>query len=137
MDGFSQILLEEYAPQLAPEAQRYLHLVRDNAQKMGQLIDDLLTFSRLSRQPLTRRLVAPAELVRQVLAELRPAEDGRHVEVAIGALPRCTADPSLLQQVYANLLANALKYTQPRAVAIIEVGCYLQGQEQVYFVKDN
>ncbi len=84
MDGFSRILLEEHAPQLTPKAQHYLHMVRDNAQQMGQLIDDLLTFSRLGRQPLKKRPVAPAELVHQALEELRDEQEGRRVEITIG-----------------------------------------------------
>jgi signal transduction histidine kinase len=71
VDGFSRILLEEYASQLVPAAQRYLQLVRRNVQQMGQLIDDLLTFSRLSRQPLRKQTIALADLVRQVLADLQ------------------------------------------------------------------
>jgi len=137
MDGFSRILLEEHAPQLADEAQRYLRLVRQNAQQMGQLIGDLLTFSRLSRRPLTKQPVAPAEIVRQVWEELRAEREGRQVEFALGELPQCLADPALLKQVYANLLANALKFTRQRAVAKIEVGCREEAGQEVYFVRDN
>jgi len=122
MDGFSRILLEEYTPQLAPEAQRYLQLARDNAQQMARLIDDLLTFSRLGRQPLRKQLVAPADLVRQALEDLRGEQEGRRVEISIGDLPACEADPALLKQVFANLLSNALKFTRKREVARIEVG---------------
>ncbi len=112
MDGFSRILLEEYAPQLPPEAQRYLGLVRSNAQQMGHLIEDLLAFSRLSRLPLNKQSVEPDEVVRQVIAELRAEQDGRKVEVTIGDLPTCQADPALLKQVWVNLLANAFKFTR-------------------------
>lgn len=111
----------------------YLELVSDNAVKMGRLIDDLLTFSRLSRHPLTKQTVRPTELVRQVLDDLRELHEGRHVEVAVGSLPECQADPVLLKQVLVNLLSNALKYSRERAVALIEIG-YGDG---VYFVKDN
>lgn len=149
IDGFSRILLEEYAPQLVPEAQRYLRLVRGNAKQMGYLIDDLLTFSRLSRQPLQKQLVAPADLVRECLEDLRAEREGRRVEITIGdasaalrqgskqALPACEADPSLLKQVWINLLSNALKFTRHREVAVIEIGCREEDDEDVYFVKDN
>ena len=137
MDGFSRLLLEDYAPQLSLDAHRYLQKVRDNAQQMGQLIDDLLAFSRLSRQPLKTQPVAPAELARQALADLRSEQEKRHVDIAIGELPVCQADPALLRQVFVNLLANALKFTRRREVACIEVGCQYTAGQCVYFVKDN
>jgi signal transduction histidine kinase len=135
--GFSRILLEEHAPHLADEARRYLHLVRDNAQHMGELIDDLLTFARLSRQPLKRQRVVCADLVRQVLGELNGEHAGRRVDITVGDLPLCQADPTLLKQVLVNLCANALKFTRQREVAVIEIGCREAGGERVYFVKDN
>ena len=137
INGFSRILLEEHAPQLSDEAQRYLHLVRDNAQYLGQLVDDLLTFSRLSRQPLKLQRVACADLVHQVLEALGGEQAGRRVAIAIGELPVCQADPSLLKQVFVNLLANALKFTRQREVAVITIGCREDGGECVYFVQDN
>jgi light-regulated signal transduction histidine kinase (bacteriophytochrome) len=137
INGFSRILLEEHAPQLSDEAQRYLHLVRDNAQYLGQLVDDLLTFSRLSRQPLKLQRVACADLVHQVLEALGGEQAGRRVDIAIGELPVCQADPSLLKQVFVNLLANALKFTRQREVAVITIGCREDGGERVYFVQDN
>ena len=137
MDGFSRILLEDYAPELPLEAQRYLGLVRDNAQQMGSLIDHLLTFSRLGRQSLKKQLIAPTPLIDQVIAELGALQAGRPVEITIGDLPACQADPALLKQVFANLLGNALKFTQTREVAMIEVGCMERDGEHVYFVRDN
>ncbi len=137
INGFSRILLEEHAPQLAPEAQRHLHRVRDNAQHMGQLIDDLLAFSRLGRQALKKRPVVPADLVRQALEDLRDEQEGRRVQVSIGDLPSCQADPALLKRIFVNLLSNALKFTRGREVARIEVGCQYQDNQPVYFIKDN
>jgi len=124
MDGFSRVLLEKYAALLPPEAQRYQRMVRDNAQQMGRLIDDLLTFSRLSRQPLKIQSVSPTNLVQQALQDLRQEQDGRRVETTIGDLPLCPADPALLKQVWINLIANALKYTRTREVAKIEIGSW-------------
>jgi PAS domain S-box-containing protein len=137
IDGFSRILLEDWAPQLSPEAARYLRIVRENAQHMGRLIDDLLAFSRLGRQPLAKQSIAPAELVRQALESLRHEQQGRQVEISVGELPICQGDPTLLRQVWINLLSNAFKFTQGRAPARIEVGCVKQDGEQVYFVRDN
>jgi signal transduction histidine kinase len=137
INGFARILLEEHAPHMTDAAREYLDLVRDNAQQMGQLIDDLLAFSRLSRLPLSKQLVAPADLVQQARSDLRPMQEGRRVNFTLGALPLCQADPALLKQVFVNLLANALKFTGRREVAVIEVGCREVQGEHVYFVKDN
>jgi light-regulated signal transduction histidine kinase (bacteriophytochrome) len=104
---------------------------------MGQLIDDLLAFSRLSRQPLRTQQVAPTDLVHQVLEGLRGEQDGRQVAITVGELPHCQADPTLLAQVFVNLLANALKFTRQRDVAHIEIGCRQVNGEQIYFVKDD
>lgn len=122
IDGFSKAVLEDYGAQLPPEAQRHLQFVREGAQQMGALIDDLLTFSRLSRQPLDRRTLDTARLVNQSLDELRPQQQGRQIELRMVELPPCRGDPSLLKQVWINLLSNALKYSSKRETAIIEVG---------------
>lgn len=123
IDGFSRILVEEYAPQLSPEARRYLETVRENTKKMGRLIDDLLTFSRLSRQALNGQPVSPADLARETLEGLRAGQEDRYVEITIGNLPTCQGDPALLKQVFINLLSNALKFTRDREIAVIEIGC--------------
>lgn len=137
MDGLSKILFEEFAPQMSKEVQRYLQMVRDNAQQMDQLVNDLLHFSRLGRQPLTRQAVAPADLVRQVLRDLRSEQEGRKVEITIEDLPVCQADQSMLKQVFVNLLSNALKFTRHREVGVITIGCRTEGSKNIYFVKDN
>lgn len=139
VDGFSRILLEEYAPQLPEQAQHYLAVTRKNAVQMGELIDDLLAFSRLSRQPLRKQPIAPGDLVRQVLDELRADQEGRQVEITVGDLPLCEGDPGLLKQVLVNLLSNGFKYTRKREVARIEVGALTPdgGKRPVYYVRDN
>jgi PAS domain S-box-containing protein len=137
MSGFARIFLENYAPQLDPKAAHYLRRVHDNARQMGQLVDDLLAFSRLTRQPLQVQRILPADLVREVLADLSAEQQGRSIELEIAELPACQADRSLLKQVFANLLSNALKYTRGRSPSRIEVGTFRSGGEQVYFVRDN
>lgn len=137
MDGFSRILVEDYGPQLPDEAQHYIQVVRDNAKGMGELVDDLLAFSRLGRQPVHKRAIDPRPIVDEVLHELRAEQEGRAVEIEIAELPECQADRALLKQVFANLLANALKYTRKRDPARIEVGSEQRDREVVYFVRDN
>jgi signal transduction histidine kinase len=137
MAGFARILMEDYAEQLPEDAVRSLKRIQDNAQKMGTLIDDLLAFSRLSRQALTKQPINPGGLVRQTLEELRGDQDGRSLDIVIEEMPQFHGDPALFKQVYVNLLANALKFTRKRDPGRIAIGCQNLDGEDVYFVKDN
>jgi two-component system sensor kinase len=140
VDGFSRIVLEDYAELLPEKGVRALGIIRDGAAQMGQLIDDLLRFSRLGRQALRPRLVKPAAIVADVRDELRGETEGREIDWIVGELPPCWADQALVKQVFANLLSNALKYTRGRTPARIEIGAEPRergSNEQVYFVKDN
>ncbi|MFT3954988.1 MAG: ATP-binding protein [Piscinibacter sp.] len=137
LDGFSQALIEDHGATLSPEGQRYLGIIRDTAQKMGVLIDDLLEFSRLGRQSLTRRPVDVAQLARHAYDSLAAQCGDRRIELNVGELPACEADPALLRQVWVNLLGNAVKYTRQREVATIDVGHELRDGIVEYFVRDN
>jgi len=137
VNGFAQMLVEDYAPQLPEEVQRRLQVIRDRAVHMSKLIDGLLTLSRVGRQTLERVRVDPVEVVRQVLEELGPERENRQVEVRIGALPPCRGDPTLLAQVFLNLLSNALKYTRRREAAEVEVASLESGGACVYYIRDN
>jgi signal transduction histidine kinase len=150
VDGFSRIVLEEYAQALPSEARRYLEIARSSAVKMGDLIDGLLTFSRLGRQPVRKQPVSPADLVHEVINDLRPEWQDRRVNITVADLPPCEADALLLKQVFVNLLSNALKYTRQREEAVIVVGAgdgadlncagsdpFARLHRIVYFVRDN
>ena len=137
VDGFSRIVLNKYAPELPGKAQYYLARIRGNVQKMDALINDLLNFSRLSRQPLRKQTVAVTPLVRQTLDELLSQRSEQRVDARIDTVPAAQADPGLLKQVFANLLSNALKYTRNREVASIKVGAHQADGQTIYFVKDN
>jgi PAS domain S-box-containing protein len=137
MDGFSRAVLEDYGSQLPADGQRYLQVIRTSAQRMGNLIDDLLSFSRLSRAALSKRTVDTTMLVKSVLEELHNQREGRQIDLRIADLPKCEGDPALLKQVWVNLLSNAIKYTQKRACAVIEIGCDTSGKTSTYFVRDN
>ncbi len=137
VDGFARMVLEDYADKLDDEGRRHLRVIRDGAQKMGRLIDDLLSFSRLGRREMALANIDMTALARDVAEELRRQESGRAIEIAIAPLPSAHGDPAMFRQVWANLLANAIKFTRPRAPAHIEVGGQADGDENVYSVKDN
>lgn len=137
MDGFSRAVLEDYGPQLPEEGRRYLNIIRSNTQKMGALIDDLLTFSRLSRAPMSKQRIDTATLVQAALNELSAQIEGRQIDLRIEPLPKCEGDPALLKQVWVNLLSNACKYSRKREQAVIEIGCRSEDGVNAYFVRDN
>jgi signal transduction histidine kinase len=137
IDGFSRIVIEDDDGALTDSQRRYLGLVRDNTQVMGTLIDDLLSFSRLANQPLSRSTVDTAELVKEVEGELAAGQNGRTIEFANADLPAVEADPALLRQVFANLLGNAVKYTRQRERPQITVGGERRDGELVFMVRDN
>jgi PAS domain S-box-containing protein len=137
MTGFSRILVEEHGPALPAKAREYIELIQRSATHMGQLIDHLLAFSRLQRQPLQRVEHDLAEIVTDAWDRLASERNGRQAELRLGELPRCQADPRLLEHVLANLLENALKFTRTRPVAIIEVGTCDHDGASAYYVRDN
>jgi signal transduction histidine kinase len=139
IQGFSRILLEDYKTQLDPEAQRLLGVIDQNTRRMGQLIDDLLAFSRLGRTELTTGPVDMKELAQIVADEVQRGDTGRQepLEIRIDALPPARGDRGLLHQVMSNLLQNAAKFTRDRPSARIEVGSRPNGDQTVYYVKDN
>lgn len=139
VNGFTSILFEEYHDSLPAEASRYLNRIRDSGEHMGHLVDDLLAFSRLGRQAVRTQRVSIKTLVDRALEQLSEARDGRQVEIVIGKLPDVECDPILMEQVFVNLLGNALKYSRHREHARIEVGVLdsKDGEGPVYFVRDN
>jgi signal transduction histidine kinase/CheY-like chemotaxis protein len=137
IDGFSHILLEDYAGKLDEEGKRLLRVVRENAVHMGQLIDDILAVSRAGRTEVVRAKIDMEALTRAVIEEMAPAVAGRKVEFKVGALPPAYGDPTMIQRVLENLIDNAIKYTGPKPEAHIEIGATAGEKENVYFVRDN
>ena len=135
--GFARILLEDHGTELQPEAKRVLGVIDENTRRMGQLIDDLLSFSRLGRKELETARVDMVDLVRTVADEVRRHAGDRPLEITIGALPPARGDRDMLRQAITNLLDNAAKFTRRRAPGTIEVGHRADGAETVYYVKDN
>ena len=137
MDGFSQAVLEDFGEQLPGEGKRYLQIIRAGAQRMGALIDDLLTFSRLSRAPIDRQRLDMTKLVRDALDELGAKTGDPKVRIEVGPMPESMGDPALMKQVWLNLLSNALKYSRKREPSVIQIGCEPRQGRDVFFVKDN
>lgn len=137
VNGFSSILVRDHAAEMSLEAQRLLQNVTLAAQRMDQLIEDLLRFARLGRQPLSKQLVRVGHLVQEVLNELQKERVDRAVEIRVGNLPDVTADPPLLKQVFTNLLSNALKFTRKKERAIITIDCERHNGDNVFSVRDN
>lgn len=137
VDGFAQLLEEQHAGQLDPEGRRLLGVVRRSSRQMGQLIDDLLAFSRISRQAREHVHVAMHAMAGAVAAEACAAEPARTITVDMGELPEIDGDRSMLRQVWANLLSNAVKYTRGRSAALIRVTGDVRDGFARYAVSDN
>jgi signal transduction histidine kinase len=135
--GYSNVLTQDYGPQLGGEGRRYLGKLVDGAQRMGRLVDDLLNLSKIGRQELALEATPLELLVRQAVEELAPEGPGREIEWRIGDLFIAKCDPGLMRQVFVNLLSNAVKYSGKREHAVIEVGQVMQNGERVVFVRDN
>ncbi|MFN7949380.1 MAG: PAS domain S-box protein [Blastocatellia bacterium] len=135
--GFATLLLGE-AEALSENGRRQLSIIVDSARRMGNLIDDLLTFSRLGRAEMRRQTVPLGQLVAAAERELQPATTGREIIWTIHPLPDIEGDPSLLRQVFVNLISNALKYSRTRQPARIEIGTLPGSDHEVtVYVRDN
>jgi light-regulated signal transduction histidine kinase (bacteriophytochrome) len=137
IDGFTRILQEDYEPFLDAEGQRVCGVVRDGARRMGQLIDDLLNFSRLGRAQMQMALIDMEQLAASVFNELATSEDMERLAFQVGPLPPAQGDLTLMRQAWLNLLANAVKFSSKRERALVEVGGRQDGGENVYWVRDN
>ena len=138
IDGFSQVLLEDYGDQLPAEAQRYLRLVRESAQQMGRMIGDLLALSRVARTEVRRETVDLSALARTAHERIARAHPDRVVEISVADDLRADGDPGLLTLIFDNLLGNAWKFTSKRDSARIEVGSTTTTEgEQAFYVRDN
>jgi len=135
--GFSKILQSDFAAELPDEAKRYLSRIEKGAERMGQLIDDLLNFSRIGRRDIDRQPVQLRPLVENFVEELGDSTGGRRIEWQIGPLPTVQGDAALIKQVFANLLGNAVKFSRTRERARIEVGTQHSQQGTAIFVRDN
>lgn len=137
IDGFSAILTEEHTAELDGECNKLLGLVRNSAQKMARLIDDMLAFSRAGRRELELSGISMEKLAHEVIEELGHMAEGRKVRFEVGKLPPAVGDQSAVRQIFTNLLSNALKFTKPKEEAVIVIDGLESGDENIYSVRDN
>ena len=137
VNGYARMFKFKYGTGFDEEANRLIHNIVDNATKMGQLIDDLLTFSRLGRREMTSMNIPMHKIVSNLCRELKAEHGDRNITFDIRELPPVKADNIGIKQVWLNLISNAIKYSRLKENAIIEIGSFIKGDEIVYYVKDN
>jgi PAS domain S-box-containing protein len=137
IDGFTQILSEQYGSKLDDEGKRLTSVIRESTVQMGKLIDDILSFSRLGRQDVKKNRVVMSTLADEVYKEVRKASPERNIEFVMGSMPDIRADADMIRQVWTNLFTNAVKFTSKTEKARIEVGSTSDDASVTYYVKDN
>ena len=135
--GFSRIFIEDYGDKLDEEGQRKLNIIQNSAQDMGQLIYDLLAFSRMGCKAMSMSAINMGQLAEEVFERLRLNASGQAVRFNIQALPPACGDRNLIREVFVNLISNAIKFTKPLEVAVVELSGKTEGKEILYSVKDN
>lgn len=137
INGYTRILVEDYSSVLDEEGRRICRVITTETLRMGKLIDDLLSFSRLSRKEIQTTTIDMKALAYSVFAELTTEEQRQRMDLKIGRLPQAKADPALIHQVWMNLISNAIKFSSRRERAIIELGTRRSDDENIYYVRDN
>jgi two-component system sensor kinase len=135
--GLSRVLLEKYSNHLDAKGRQFLSIMHSSTQKMSQIIDDLLVFSHSERQRLEPSDIDIGELVKGVFEELKRIAPEQTLRFDIKALPTACGDQSMIRQVFVNLLSNAIKFTRPKKAGVIEIGCMVKKNQNIYYVKDN
>ncbi|MDB5808348.1 MAG: sensor hybrid histidine kinase [Betaproteobacteria bacterium] len=137
VDGYSQMLSEDYADKFDDEGRRLLGIIRASSQKMSALIDDLLAFSRLGRKPVTAAAVDMRALLAEIVSSVEPAAGQKKPLIEVAPMPDVNCDRALIAQVWMNLLTNAVKFTRDKPAPRIEVGVQHQADKFTFWVKDN
>jgi PAS domain S-box-containing protein len=137
VDGYTQILLEDHSVHLNEDAQTICRNIREGAQRMGQLIDDLLAFSRLGRAEMKVSPIDMHRLANSVFFELTTPKGRESIDFRLQPLPRAEGDPTMVRQIWMNLISNALKFSSKRERPTIEVGWQEGTQETIYSIRDN
>ncbi len=137
MNGYAEILLEDSELNLPTEASRYLRSIHTNSSLMGELIDDLLRFAQLNRLSINKKTIDLKKMLPQIVSEMRENFPQWQTKIIVEDLPSCEADATLLKQVFANLISNALKFTHTKPKAKITIGVLKNDEATVYYVKDE
>jgi PAS domain S-box-containing protein len=137
IDGFSHILLDDYTDKLDDEGKRLLNMVHDNTNRMGQLIDDILKFSRTGRMEINFSEIDMEQMAREVFEELKASVADSKVQLDIEQIPPARGDRAMMRQVFVNLLSNAIKFSRNNATPKIHVGATVKDNETIYYMKDN
>jgi len=137
INGLARMLLEKHLKYLDAKGQRFLSILHASTQKMLQLIDDLLTFSRSEHQEMRSSDIDMGALAKAVIEELKSMIPGQTLLLDVKPLPPARGDQSMIRQVFVNLLSNAIKFTRPKGSGLIEIGCKVEDIQNIYCVKDN
>jgi PAS domain S-box-containing protein len=137
INGLSCVLIERYSNHLDVKGQQFLSIMHSSTQKMLQLIDDLLTFSRSEHQQMEPSDIDIGKLAKGVFEELKSIIPEQTLLLDIKTLPPARGDQSMIRQVFINLLSNAIKFTRPKGAGVIEIGCIVKKNQNIYYVKDN
>jgi PAS domain S-box-containing protein len=137
IDGYARILEEDYASQLDVEGRRVISTITRNANRMGRLIDDMLTLSRLDRIETSPVHLNMKEVVDNIVSELLEFDRNKNLDIQISDLHSARADLDMIRQVWINFIGNAIKYSGKKPDVMIEIGSHAQAEEIVYYVKDN
>lgn len=137
IDGFSKILVEEYAPKIDDEGKRIISTIRQGVDHMEQLINDLLSLSHSGSQPIKTQEIEMGALILAVFKEVKKTVPQRKITLNLGVIPRVKVDPVLMKQVWVNLFSNAIKFTRARAVTVIDISATTADKVTTYAIKDN
>jgi len=137
IDGYARMILKKEGDKFGEETMRKFNVIRSSSQMMGQLIDDILTLSRVVKKHLSTSQLEMDSVIREVWKELETINPERNMKLTVQDVPAVYGDRTLIKQVYVNLLSNAVKFTKDRDPALIETGGYVEENENVYYIKDN
>jgi light-regulated signal transduction histidine kinase (bacteriophytochrome) len=137
INGFAQILMEDFAPKLDDEAKRICTIIQENSLNMGRLIDELLAFSRLSRVELAHTEIEMAEVITSVCHEFIDEKARERIDLKVENICNAQGDPAMIKQVWINLILNAIKYSSKKEKSVITISCKKENEKYIYCVRDN